>query len=422
MQSNRSSLFQSSTCLSKEQLVLYHEHKISAADTHALERHLVDCELCSEALEGIALLTSMDMLDKVTDDIQKKYSVKEKEIPFYKQNTVWYAAASVVLIAIFGWVINNYVQNSKQEVAALKVQAPQANIISSEPVQSDFAASDSQPLQMKAIPRVESKPAPESSLAAAPVFKQQAQLETAAGSAIAETEISRNADEVSTENLKVIEKKFNTSMDASIEENALREKADGEKANAEYSAAKQKSLKDKNSNTDLAVLNLSGYKVFDYSYAPSPSNEKNAVEKAGVPAKYESREDMSKKAAYNTINVKEVSYDNFLAGALNDYKAKSYNSALNKFQLILSDHPDDVNALFYAALSFEETKEYSKALTYLNKLDALPNKTFDQESQWHRALILLQTDKNAAASLLNTISNANGFYAKDAQRKLEEIK
>jgi hypothetical protein len=54
-------------------------------------------------------------------------------------------------------------------------------------------------------------------------------------------------------------------------------------------------------------------------------------------------------------------------------------------------------------------------------LDAIANKTFDQESQWHRALILLQTDKNAAIQLLKTISNANGFYAKDAQRQLEEI-
>ena len=117
------------------------------------------------------------------------------------------------------------------------------------------------------------------------------------------------------------------------------------------------------------------------------------MEKSGVPAKYESREDMSKKAAYNTINVKEVSYDNFLAGALNDYKEKKYSSALNKLQLILSDHPDDVNALFYTALSFEETKEYSRALTYLNKLDALPNKTFDQESQWHRALFFCRPRK-----------------------------
>jgi hypothetical protein len=412
MQSNKSSLFQSSTCLSKKQLVLYHEHKLSAADTHAVERHLVDCELCSEALEGIALLPSMDMWDKVTDDIQKKYPVKEKEIPFYKQNTVWYAAASVALIAVFGWVINNYVQNSKQEVAALKVMAPQVNAEVSAPVQSDFAASDSQPLQMKAVPPVERKPQPEASVAAAPVFKQQAPRETVSGNAIAETEISRNADEVVPEEVKVTEEKLkapaSTSMNAHTE--------------VLTDFAREKVLKDKSSNDDLTVLNLSGYKVFDYSYAPSPSNEKNAVGNAGVPAKYESREDMSKKAAYNSIRVKEVSYDNFLAGALNDYKAKSYSSALNKFQLILSDHPDDVNALFYTALSFEETKEYSKALNYLNKLDALPNKTFDQESQWHRALILVQTDKNTAILLLNTISNANGFYAKDAHKKLEEIR
>jgi len=46
-------LFVTSGCLSQQQLLDYVQHKLSPEQQHEVERHLADCELCSEAVEGL---------------------------------------------------------------------------------------------------------------------------------------------------------------------------------------------------------------------------------------------------------------------------------------------------------------------------------------------------------------------------------
>ena len=37
-------------CLSEEQLLLYMQHQLNPFGQHHVEKHLLDCELCSDAL------------------------------------------------------------------------------------------------------------------------------------------------------------------------------------------------------------------------------------------------------------------------------------------------------------------------------------------------------------------------------------
>ncbi|HRS08441.1 MAG TPA: tetratricopeptide repeat protein, partial [Bacteroidia bacterium] len=73
--------------------------------------------------------------------------------------------------------------------------------------------------------------------------------------------------------------------------------------------------------------------------------------------------------------------------------------------------------------SYSESQQYDKALHFLDRLDAQSNNTFNQESAWHRSLLLLQKgEMDKAKELLQKIISAKGFYATAAQQKLSEIK
>ena len=55
-------IFNESECLSLDTLYLYIDEQLSSSKTRAVEAHLIDCELCSEAIKGLATLTVSNLL------------------------------------------------------------------------------------------------------------------------------------------------------------------------------------------------------------------------------------------------------------------------------------------------------------------------------------------------------------------------
>jgi len=94
--------------LTKDQISLYLNGDLSDKEMHVIERHLLSCEFCNEAIEGYEnTMATMD-IDLAMDDIQSRLDsrvAKEKrntKITFYK-----IAAIALVLI-ISGIFITNY--------------------------------------------------------------------------------------------------------------------------------------------------------------------------------------------------------------------------------------------------------------------------------------------------------------------------
>ena len=84
MRTDNKNIFQSSTCLTQDELVRYHSTKMSESEKHVVEKHLTDCELCTEALEGIAFLPDMNSLNKVRNEVSKKYLSQNTERNFFQ--------------------------------------------------------------------------------------------------------------------------------------------------------------------------------------------------------------------------------------------------------------------------------------------------------------------------------------------------
>lgn len=83
--------------LTEEQLLLYKEEKMTAAEMHQVERHLLDCPLCSDALDGLSELEPEDFqtsINEIRIDFRNKYPRHRKK---NKKKWLWMAVASIML-------------------------------------------------------------------------------------------------------------------------------------------------------------------------------------------------------------------------------------------------------------------------------------------------------------------------------------
>jgi hypothetical protein len=55
-------IFVTTGCPSQQQLLDYVQGKLTAEEQHEVEMHLADCELCSDALEGLAAIKDKEKI------------------------------------------------------------------------------------------------------------------------------------------------------------------------------------------------------------------------------------------------------------------------------------------------------------------------------------------------------------------------
>jgi hypothetical protein len=66
-----SKIFRSSPHLSTEQLLNYLRGSLSGKEKHEVESHFTDCELCSDALEGLRKLDKESSMLRISDELHK---------------------------------------------------------------------------------------------------------------------------------------------------------------------------------------------------------------------------------------------------------------------------------------------------------------------------------------------------------------
>lgn len=55
-------IFTETACPSQDKLLAYVKGELSADERHEVEKHLQDCELCSEAVEGLSAIRRKDQI------------------------------------------------------------------------------------------------------------------------------------------------------------------------------------------------------------------------------------------------------------------------------------------------------------------------------------------------------------------------
>jgi hypothetical protein len=99
MNSGKKNIFSSSAHFTRDELVHYSAHRLNESEQHEMEKHLVDCELCSEALKGISEMKNASGLYEVSKELhlraRRKHLLKKK---IFSQNELITIFAVVFLI------------------------------------------------------------------------------------------------------------------------------------------------------------------------------------------------------------------------------------------------------------------------------------------------------------------------------------
>src|ERR1051325_4736277 len=100
-------IFEHTDCLSEDKLTKYIAGKLSPAEKHEVEKHLIDCEMCSDAVEGLSMISDKKIsavTSELNQKIQNRVEKKEVKVIFLRQyRTQLAVAASIVLVLGLVW-------------------------------------------------------------------------------------------------------------------------------------------------------------------------------------------------------------------------------------------------------------------------------------------------------------------------------
>ncbi len=90
-------------CLSEKRLFDYIDNKLSPKERHIVEKHLLDCELCSDALEGLELVKDRNRIVLIKEAINKKIlssTKKEALVVSFNYKMAFSVAAAIALLVV----------------------------------------------------------------------------------------------------------------------------------------------------------------------------------------------------------------------------------------------------------------------------------------------------------------------------------
>lgn len=136
-------IFIETDCISEETMFDYIDKKLSARESHSVEKHLLQCELCSDALEGLELTDNRGRISAINQKVREYIAPKkETRLISFNYKLIISIAASVLLLIGGIFFFNQF--SKKDEMAEFKSE----NTVSLEsqpplPAQDDAMISDS---------------------------------------------------------------------------------------------------------------------------------------------------------------------------------------------------------------------------------------------------------------------------------------
>src|SRR5690606_11276178 len=116
-------IFSETTCISKETMLKFINKQLSQKELHDVQKHLLDCEFCSEALEGMQHAKNPSILFNIDHQIASR--TQQKTTPFSR---IILVAASLLLV-----VVGSYYTVTNFNDAAVK----ESELAYEEPVASE---------------------------------------------------------------------------------------------------------------------------------------------------------------------------------------------------------------------------------------------------------------------------------------------
>ncbi|PCJ01393.1 MAG: hypothetical protein COB15_00280 [Flavobacteriales bacterium] len=457
-------IFSNTTCISKETMLRYINKQLSKTELHDVEKHMLDCELCSDAYAGMQYAQNSSMLFAIDNQIDQRVGSGNTKAPIMRNLMV---AASVLAIIFGAYFTMNYFNQTINTDSNLAINEVEETINEGAPMEeSEFfeikeregdlknfedgnAEVDDDGKEIKTLYNKKEKVSDNKNSIAvnapAPILVEQ----------ISEEEIRIEEFEMMEDELMEDE------VDEFVEEVVLSEEPAVELNNSSsygYISANSEGLKKEVSNKNRSekrkfksmapekaiskdemivapiesrdqsqenIRIIDSYKVVDYleEYQQEYDLENaTKIETKSVSAAFESEEDKSLVDKSKEEIVVEITYKETLEKAINSYKNQKYTQAIEEFDMILLAHPKEVNGLFYGAMSNYYLNRYDEAKSKFDLVLVNEATQFNEEANWYKALTLIELKETTKAKgLLKEIVETNGFYKTKAKEKLKEL-
>ena len=121
-------LFTATDCLSEETMFDYIDNKLSDKERHQVEKHLLDCDFCSDAMEGLELVNNRSRINDINEEISNRIATpaeNKNKIFTLNYKIVFSIAASLLLLLGGVFFFNNYGKKEIQEDKIAELRSPQ---------------------------------------------------------------------------------------------------------------------------------------------------------------------------------------------------------------------------------------------------------------------------------------------------------
>lgn len=350
MGNNINKIFKKRACLSAAELEGYARETLKPRERNQIERHLLDCELCSDALMGYMESRDKISLLKMKSTLANRFVSKShaREHPAAKSYSWIWAAAAVVCIVLISGIFWKFNQNKNNELAIMQVKDSINETVQPVPMERFEATNTITKPEMVAVPEV------------------RVQRESG------EEQIKENSS-----GEMEIAAKFN--QPSANEQEAV-----------VYTVADDKKAEEKQADMQPGTRDMYGN-----AYNPSNSDSNlSTVNQAAIKKK-------SAVAASESASVKDlpVSWNDIFKLAENGQYQKAMLSVDQ-----LQHEKDQLKKSYYKGFYQYKLERYNEAILQFEKLRRNESHSNYNDAQFYRAMSLISTGKNKEGKeILNRI-------------------
>ena len=436
MNNKLNNIFLETNCITPDILLAYAEDKLNAEDRHIVEKHLTDCELCSDALEGLSFVKNKSSLPKIftqiNERIDNKIKKKEKNIFYFNFSTtsgktLKRLAVAAILILAFGITIlfRYFIGENKNKMIAQNFNN-HPTILKQEKETTEKKVEDkaekAQTIQEQTKGKNENTILTDAENSNLDEVSGEVTFRTQSANDLSQDDIMHKqpstgfyrAGEVTTKNSE----KANDADKA--DENSVAipsvNMSNSITQNNQVMADSTKAMGG-NTGTKTTTINQFADNRFEVAKEESQPVQDNKKSAALKKDKAENSKACSTSAYARNIN------DQRYSDAVQKFSNNDYKGCKELMESFIKDNQNDLNALYYCGASYYFLGEYDNAIMNFDKV--LKNKKCDfyENAQWYQALSYIAKKENKKAEkLLNEIVGVNGKYKTQAQGKLLEIK
>lgn len=342
MNNNQHMIFERSECPAHQLLQDYLDGKLSGKEKHLIEKHLVDCEMCSDEIEGLSLLKEKEKLDMIIEEIKIKSLKKQSKIlPFIFRYR--FAAAAAVFVILAAVVIILQLSTDQKQKPLL---AEKSEVIP-EVIQQ----------KSEVIPEVISPEAGDHEETSKELSEEKTEVKIPEILTI-EPVADAGKEAVAKDDIEEI-------VSSDVIEIDIESDSEEEVSIPKSSGAKSGAYETKDLGNDKLTEVVLADGVSKNATSRIEVAEINQIPvEADAPLTTLNTQAVSKKGARRSYEPKPRPIDK----ALEKFNSKKYKSAIKLFEEIISSDSNNYEALYYNALCYYELKNYEKAIVFLGEI------------------------------------------------------